>query len=122
MTGNAPSPSSKMEGNRSIMNPNIREVALQVADALDNPDTWCAGEMARDAAGNSVEYDAPTAMTWCAYGHASRLVGEVVASELAHAYMEHFGTAVSADNDERGREYVRARLLELARVQSESGR
>jgi hypothetical protein len=111
---------SKRRGvGESIMNRKIRKLALKVADTLDNPDTWCASDMARTATGRAVDYDSPDAVAWCAYGHACRLVGEVVASELAHAYVEHFGNALAADNDRQGREYVRGCLRELARVQSE---
>jgi hypothetical protein len=92
----------------------IRQLAAQVADALQNPDTWCTGEMARDAAGNHVEYDAPDAVTWSAIGHALRLGGELGAAVLQAAYHTNFYEGMGPANTHCGREYVRARLLELA--------
>jgi hypothetical protein len=92
----------------------IRNLVLQVADALENPDTWCAFDMALDAAGQRLDFDSPSAVKWCAYGHACRLAGPVAASELSHAYDEHFRSSLSSDNDSHGREYVRDRLLQLA--------
>jgi hypothetical protein len=97
-----------------IIHPSTRDLALQVAEALENPDTWCAFDMALDVAGQRLDFDSPRAAKWCAYGHACRFAGPVAASELAHAYGEHFRSYLSSDNDIHGREYVRDRLLELA--------
>jgi hypothetical protein len=93
----------------------IRNLALQVAQALDNPSTWCRTYVAQDAAGRPVVYDDPTAVRWCALGHAQRLGGVDAAHALCHLYnimdcRHHFMN----DNDVYGREFVRDRLLELA--------
>jgi hypothetical protein len=96
------------------IHPSTRDLALQVARALEDSDTWCAFDMALDAAGQRLDFDSPGAVKWCAYGHACRLAGPVAASELSHAYDEHFRSSLSFDNDSHGRQYVRARLLELA--------
>jgi hypothetical protein len=91
-----------------------RDLALQVAEALDNPDTWCAGAFARDAAGNELSYCDPAAVRWCAAGHALRLGGHAAADDLDLAYALLFRTSMLMDNDRHGRECVRDRLLELA--------
>jgi hypothetical protein len=98
-------------GGKSVISEDVRNLALQVARALDNPDTWCAGEMARDADGHPVHYDDPSAVKWCAFGHALRLGGPV--DRLAAAYARRYRD-LGHDNDTYGREYVRDRLLELA--------
>jgi hypothetical protein len=99
------------------LTPDIRELALQVARALDNPDAWCRGAFARDARGERVYYyNAPYAVRWCALGQAYRLCGLRAAHILSSAYAARFRATIPFDNDhrERGREYVRDRLLELA--------
>jgi hypothetical protein len=109
----------------------VRTLALKVAEALGDPDTWCQGAEARDADGHRVHYDSPDAVRWCAYGHACRINGPPLARGLSCAYWMQFGTDVTADNDGyvtdndgyvtqdkdndiEWREYVRDRLLELA--------
>jgi hypothetical protein len=96
--------------------PHIRQLALQVARALENPDTWCTGADARSAAGYPAGFNEPTATRWCAYGHALRLGGADAAHELHCIYHVMFHSYLTPDNDRpsRGREYVRDRLLELA--------
>jgi hypothetical protein len=94
--------------------PQIRQLAAQVADALQNPETWCAGWMARDAAGDKVDGDSPSAVKWSALGHAQRLGGELGAARLRAAYYIRFDEWPALANDRHGREYVRDRLLELA--------
>jgi hypothetical protein len=98
-----------------VISEDIRQLALQVADALENPDTWCRTYVAQDAAGRPVVYDDPAAVRWCALGHAQRLGGVDAAQELYRRYnnmdsRHHFMN----DNDSYGREFVRDRLLELA--------
>jgi hypothetical protein len=99
-------------GGKSVISEDIRQLALQVADALENPDTWCRSVIARDADGHCVDSDDPTAVRWCAYGHAQRLGGVDAAHALYCLYNLHFRNFIE-DNDHHGREYVRARLLEL---------
>jgi hypothetical protein len=95
----------------------IRHLALKVADALDNPDTWCAGDLALDHYGRPVNLlaDQRRARRWCAYGHARRIGGKEAAWDLSDAYQLHLGARITDDNDCGGREYVRDRLLALAR-------
>jgi hypothetical protein len=92
----------------------IRPFAAQVADALDNPDIWCRNAEACDADGHGVDYDNPNAVKWCAIGHALRLGGKLGAALLKAAYHTRFHEGIGPSNDRHGREYVRARLLELA--------
>jgi hypothetical protein len=96
-----------------IIHPSTRDLALQVAHALEDSDTWCTGAGASNVAGREVDPLDTAAVKWCAVGHACRLGGPV-ASDLVRVYDEHFGTALSSDNDLHGREYVRDRLRELA--------
>jgi hypothetical protein len=94
--------------------PKVRTLAIQVARALDNPDTWCRYAGARDAGGVYVVYDDPAAVRWCAIGHAVRLGGDDAARDLSWTYWSYFNSDIALDNDDLGREYVRDRLLELA--------
>jgi hypothetical protein len=96
------------------IHPSTRDLALQVAEALENPDTWCAFFGARDVAGRMVHPLNTDAVKWCAYGHALRLGGVAAGNDLACAYWRRFQTSVQSDNDQHGRQYVRDRLLELA--------
>jgi hypothetical protein len=101
-------------GGKSVISEDVRNLALQVARALDNPDTWCQRADARDARGNCAPWTADTAVRWCAYGHAFRIGGVAAADDLARAYFLQFRMYIQSDNDKYGREYVRTRLLELA--------
>jgi hypothetical protein len=96
-----------------IITPNIRKLAIKVAEALENPDAWCTGEIAQDAAGHRVDSDDPSAVKWCALGYAVRLGGVEAAYMLYHFYNRNFHNFMN-DNDVYGREFVRDRLLELA--------
>jgi hypothetical protein len=93
---------------------NVRSLALKTAQALDNPKTWCRAVFALNARGYEVSCEDPTAVKWCALGHAYRIGGRTDALDLVEAYQSLFNTDVESDNDKRGREYVRNRLLELA--------
>jgi hypothetical protein len=94
----------------------IQELAAKVAEELTNPEKWSRYSMARDAEYRRVWFNDSRAARWCVYGHALRLGGSLGARFLAHAYHSRFGDDIMSDNDliHRGREYVRARLLELA--------
>jgi hypothetical protein len=97
--------------------PENRRLAIQVARALDNPDTWCRCNLAQDGEGRAISWNDPAAARWCAYGHALRLGGVDAADDLEIVYRMMFASgSLVNDNDrrERGREYVRDRLLELA--------
>jgi hypothetical protein len=92
----------------------LRDLATKVAEALEDPATWCDGVEARDTRGQYVHYYSPRAVRWCAYGHARRLGGLEAAHVLALTYFGRFRVGLTLDNDNRGREYTRDRLLELA--------
>jgi len=100
-----------------IVAPTIGEMARGVAAALEDEAKWCTGAFAKDGNGFSVGATSPRACKWCAEGHANRLYGENRFA-LINAYAKHFNReSVAGDNDdreERGRLYVRDRLLELA--------
>jgi hypothetical protein len=96
------------------IHPSTRHLALQVAEALENPDTWCTGAGASNVAGREVDPLDTAAVKWCAYGHACRIAGPFAALGLDRAYTDHFHAMLALDNDLRGREYVRSRLLKLA--------
>jgi hypothetical protein len=99
-----------------MLNDDIRSLALKVAQALENPGTWCRVAGARNHLAARTQVNDPNAIRWCALGHAYRLGGEQAAYDLAHAYWVQFRTDITADNDryDDGRELVRDRLLELA--------
>jgi hypothetical protein len=74
--------------------PNVRDLALQVADALDS----CQRTFPHIGA----------------FGHALRLCGAQAAHNLAGAYWVRFHTKLQDDQRRHGGEFVRDRLLELA--------
>jgi hypothetical protein len=107
----------------------VRNRIRRAPDALDNTDAWRESArvyverfghpLARDAdsrniTGDRVFPDEDSAVRWCALGHALRLGGCAAANDLDLAYSLRFRSSIQFDNDERGREYVRDRLLELA--------
>jgi hypothetical protein len=99
----------------------VKELALAVADALDDPKTWTAGYFARDEHGYITEYDSDRAVCWCAVGHAFRMADDITVAELRHAFRERIGIGLSRSNDETdsnlrriGREPTQRRLRKLA--------
>lgn len=98
----------------------IKELAIKVADALENPDTWCQHSPAQDARGNPRLSLSPDAVRWCAIGHARRIAEEFGCyyadpPRLRDTYSRRFGESVETDNDCQGREFVRDRLRQLAK-------
>jgi hypothetical protein len=101
-----------------VSEPTIKEMCLAVAKALEDESRWCRGTFARTAANRPVDIDHPKACRWCVEGHTKRLFGDRC-YVLLRAYNSASPTPMFEDNDrrDRGREYVRARLLELAEAQ-----
>lgn len=101
--------------------PTIEQIARGVAKALEDPTKWCTDGWAENEYGDELD-DAldPAACRWCARGHAWRLFGTEADERLFAAYRMRFNRGdnndIDTDNDrdDRGREFVRARLLELA--------
>jgi len=96
------------------------ELAVAVAKRMENADMWTTFYNAINACGDSVPSGSIHARKWCAMGHA-----QVVASTLNPAlggvvlrlrleYFDLFGRPIELDNDGKGREVTRQRLLDLA--------
>ena len=53
------------------------EILRAARAKIERPECWTKGELARDAAGNSVTPDSAEAVCWCPVGaiHASTLIG-----------------------------------------------
>jgi hypothetical protein len=101
-----------------MADPTISEMARAVATALEDESRWCTGAFARDASGLPVTDSSPKACAFCAEGHARRLF-PFDYFRLSLAYSAHGGLGVLHDDNDRrdrGRTYVRDRLLELAEV------
>lgn len=96
--------------------PSVQEMALAVAAALEDESRFCTGAFARDEQGSPVASSVAFACAWCARGHGRRLFGNIDEARLRDAYSARFEASIDQDNDDpaRGREYVRARLIELA--------
>lgn len=46
----------------------VAEILLKAADLIEPPEKWTTGVLARDAFGNAVDSDDPSACSWCAVG------------------------------------------------------
>lgn len=96
--------------------PTISEMARAVARELRSKKRWTRAAYARGKSGRDVAVLSRSAVCWCASGHAWRMFKGSNELRLSMAYLRHFGCSMTIDNDrsDRGRLYVRARLLELA--------
>jgi len=93
---------------------NVVQLAETVAKRLDSPDTWTSHYPAKNKQDVAVSSISPDACKWCAVGHCFKVAGRPgPVRYLQSVYLNHFKESMSADNDRRGREYVRDRILEL---------
>jgi len=80
---------------------------------MANEETWTEGALAVDKFGSSVPPTSLYACRWCAIGHANA-VEKDGGDRLEKEYEELYSNSLAEDNDDKGCEYVRNRLIELA--------
>lgn len=45
-----------------------KEILAKAIARIENPEHWCQSAFARDKYGNSINYNSPAAVSWCATG------------------------------------------------------
>lgn len=100
----------------------IADLADAVAQAMDNKNTWCSGAMARSLGGFDVDVHSGSARSWCALGHAMRIMriegGEnqegYLPAALCSEFLSMFHKDLVDSNDDDGRVTTIERLEQLA--------
>ena len=102
--------------------PTVAEMARAVARELEDETRWCRNALIVSVDGygyddvGDLPQPFPAVAKACAQGRCLLLFGDHAAWRLLEAYRKRFDAALYQHNDDSrlGREYVRARLLELA--------
>ena len=72
----------------------IVDILTRAKAIVTHKDNWTQGEYARNARGNQVQSDDPTAVCWCASGAIERAGGNIGTTNYAH--QQPTGTAICA--------------------------
>lgn len=93
----------------------VRELALAVADALEDESKWCRGNFAKLKNGFlSDEYGSSEAMAWCAAGYGLRIGGDSLQEELDKEFSVRFGYLADSNDGPDGRSETQRKLRELS--------